>query len=112
MAKNYYDILGVSKSASDDEIKKAYRSLAKKYHPDLNPGNAEAAEKLKEVNEAFSVLSDKTKKSNYDTYGNENGPQGFGGGSGFGGFGGGFGGGDFDFGDIFKIGRASCRERV
>ncbi len=83
MAKNYYDILGVSKSASDDEIKKAYRSLAKKYHPDLNPGNAEAAEKLKEVNEAFSVLSDKTKKSNYDTYGNENGPQGFGGGSGF-----------------------------
>ncbi len=102
MAKNYYDILGVSKSASDDEIKKAYRSLAKKYHPDLNPGNAEAAEKLKEVNEAFSVLSDKTKKSNYDTYGNENGPQGFGGGSGFGGFGGGFGGGDFDFGDIFS----------
>lgn len=104
MAKNYYDILGISKNASDDEIKKAYRSLAKKYHPDLNPGNAEAAEKLKEVNEAYSVLSDKTKKSNYDTYGNENGPQGFGGGAGgFGGFGGsGFGGEGFDFGDIFS----------
>lgn len=102
--KNYYDILGVNKNASDDEIKKAYRSLAKKYHPDLNPGNAEAAEKLKEVNEAFSVLSDKTKKQNYDTYGNENGPQGFGG-SGFGGFDG-FGGSGFggfgDFGDIFS----------
>lgn len=107
MAKNYYDILGVNKNASDEEIKKAYRSLAKKYHPDLNPGNAEAAEKLKEVNEAYSVLSDKTKRSNYDTYGNENGPQGFGGfgggsgGGGFSGFSGGFG--DFgDFGDIFS----------
>lgn len=103
--KNYYDILGVNKNASDDEIKKAYRSLAKKYHPDLNPGNAEAAEKLKEVNQAYSVLSDKTKKQNYDTYGDENGPQGFGG-SGFGGFGSGFsgfGGADFgDFGDIFS----------
>lgn len=101
MAKNYYDILGVSKTATDDEIKKAYRSLAKKYHPDLNPGNNEAAEKLKEVNQAFSVLSDKTKRQNYDTYGDENGPQGFGGGSGgFSGFGN-FGGFD-DFGDIFS----------
>lgn len=99
--KNYYDILGVSKNASDDEIKKAYRVLAKKYHPDLNPGNAEAAEKLKEVNQAYSVLSDKTKRQNYDTYGSESGPQGFGGfgGGGFSGFGGeGFG----DFGDIFS----------
>ena len=100
--KNYYDILGVNKNASDDEIKKAYRTLAKKYHPDLNPGNAEAAEKLKEVNQAYSVLSDKTKKQNYDTYGSENGPQGFGGfggGSGFSGFSSdGFG----DFGDIFS----------
>lgn len=103
--KNYYDILGVNKNASDDEIKKAYRSLAKKYHPDLNPGNAEAAERLKEVNQAFSVLSDKTKKQNYDNYGDENGPQGFGGfgGGGFGSGFGGFGGADFgDFGDIFS----------
>lgn len=104
MAKNYYDILGVSKTATDDEIKKAYRQLAKKYHPDLNPGNTEAAEKLKEVNQAFSVLSDKTKRQNYDTYGDENGPQGFGGGTGSGGFSG-FGssfGGFEDFGDIFS----------
>ena len=85
MAKNYYDILGVSKTASDDEIKKAYRSLAKKYHPDLNGGSAEAAEKLKEVNEAFEVLSDKTKRSNYDNFGDPNGnPNPFGGAGGFG----------------------------
>lgn len=92
--KDYYSILGVSKTASDDEIKKAYRSLAKKYHPDLNQGSAEAAEKLKEVNEAYEVLSDKTKRSNYDNFGDPNGqtnPFGAGGGfsgdfSGFGGF--------------------------
>lgn len=102
--KNYYDILGVNKGASDDEIKKAYRKLAKKYHPDLNPGNAEAAEKLKDVNQAFSVLSDKTKRQNYDTYGSETGPQGFGGfGSGFGSGFGGFDASDFGgFGDIFS----------
>ena len=94
MAKNYYDILGVAKNASDDEIKKAYRSLAKKYHPDLNQGSAEAAEKLKEVNEAFEVLSDKTKRSNYDNFGDPNGnPNPFGGAGGFGGGGfSGFGG--------------------
>lgn len=99
MAKNYYDILGVSKTASDEEITKAYRKLAKKYHPDLNPGNKEAEEKLKEVNEAYGVLSDKTKKQNYDNYGDANGPQGFGGfgGGGFSGF-----GGFEDFGDIFS----------
>lgn len=104
--KNYYDILGVNENASDDEIKKAYRTLAKKYHPDLNPGNAEAAEKLKQVNEAYSILSDKTKRQNYDTYGNENGPQGFGGfgGNGFGSSGfSGFSTEDFGgFGDIFS----------
>jgi len=104
-SKNYYEILGVSKTASDEEIKKAYRSLAKKYHPDLNQNNPEAAEKLKEVNEAFEVLSNKTKRSNYDNYGDPNGMAGGfgsnagGGFSGFGGFedifnmfGGGFGG--------------------
>ena len=98
--KNYYDILGVSKDASPDDIKSAYRKLAKKYHPDVNkePG---AADKFKEVNEAYECLSDPTKKSNYDNYGSASGPQGFSGG--FGGAGGFSGFGDFsDFGDIFS----------
>ncbi len=95
--KDYYEILGVERNATSDEIKSAYRKLAKKYHPDLNPNNAEAAEKFKEVNEAYEVLSDNTKRSNYDQFGNASGPQGFGGGAGFGdGFGG------FDFGDIMS----------
>ena len=98
--KDYYSTLGVGKNASDDEIKSAYRQMAKKYHPDLNK-TPEAAEKFKEVNEAYSVLSDKQKRANYDQFGSADGPQGFGGGSGFsGGFGGeGFGG----FEDIFNI---------
>jgi len=98
MAKDYYAILGVSKSASDDDIKSAYRSLAKKYHPDLNK-TPEAAEKFKDINEAYSVLSDKQKRSNYDNYGSADGPQGF---SGFGGNGGGFSQ-SFNFDDIFDI---------
>lgn len=88
--KNYYETLGVDKNASADEIKSAYRRLAKKYHPDLNPNNAEAAEKFKEINEAYETLSDPTKKSNYDTYGSANPNDFFGGanaGGGFGGFG-------------------------
>ena len=97
--KNYYDVLGVSKDASPDDIKSAYRKLAKKYHPDINkePG---ADEKFKEVNEAYECLSDPQKKSNYDQFGSATGPQGFGG---FGGGASGFGGfGDFsDLGDIF-----------
>lgn len=120
MAKNYYDILGVSKTATDDEIKKAYRSLAKKYHPDLNQNSPDAAEKLKEVNEAFEVLSDKTKRSNYDNYGDPKGPAanfggGFGGAQGFGGFGG-FGG--FEdiinnmFGGGFSFGGSSRRKTM
>ena len=67
MAKrDYYDVLGVSKTATADELKKAYRKLALKYHPDRNKGNAEAEEKFKEVNEAYSVLSDETKRAQYD----------------------------------------------
>ena len=94
MAKrDYYDVLGVSKTANADELKKAYRKLALKYHPDRNKGNAEAEEKFKEVNEAYSVLSDETKRAQYDQLG----PDAFeqaqqGGGPGGNPFGGGFGG--------------------
>ena len=67
--RDYYEVLGVDKNAGPDEIKRAYRSLAKKYHPDMNPGDAEAEAKFKEVNEAYAVLSDEDKKSKYDQYG-------------------------------------------
>ena len=67
--RDYYEALGLSKGASDDEIKKAYRRLAKKYHPDMNPGDKDAEAKFKEINEAYSVLSDADKKQKYDTYG-------------------------------------------
>ncbi len=83
--KDYYAILGVSKTATDDELKKAYRKLAKKYHPDANPDNKEEAEKkFKEVNEAYEVLSDSQKRKMYDQFGTVD-PQGFGGGGPFGG---------------------------
>lgn len=123
MANDYYKILGVDKSASDDEIKKAYRRLAHKYHPDKSGGD-EA--KFKEINEAYQVLSDKAKRSQYDQFGQTfnqsggGGGQGFGGFdfSGFGGFGdqqGGFefGGGDFSdiFSDIFGGGRSGGRQK-
>lgn len=68
--KNYYEILGINKDASAEDIKKAYRQLARKYHPDVNPGNKEVEEKFKDINEAFSVLSDPQKRTEYDQYGN------------------------------------------
>ena len=98
--RDYYEVLGVDKSASADEIKKAYRKLAMQYHPDRNPDNKEAEQKFKEVNEAYGVLSDADKKAKYDQFGHSafDGSTGYGQG-GFGGFGG-FDG--FDMGDIFS----------
>lgn len=102
--RDYYEVLGVSKGASDDEIKKAYRKTAKKYHPDLNPDNPEAEAKFKECNEAYEVLSDAQKKARYDQFGFAGVDPNYGAGAGNGGFGGGFGfdGGDIDLGDIFS----------
>jgi molecular chaperone DnaJ len=98
--RDYYEVLGLQKGASDDEIKKAYRKMAKKYHPDLNPDNPEAAEKFKEVNEANQVLSDPDKRAKYDQFGHAGVDPSYGGGAGgFGGFSGGFDG--VDLGDIF-----------
>ena len=149
--KDYYEVLGINKNADDKAIKKAYRKLAKKYHPDINPGDANAEAKFKEVTEAYEILSNPEKRKLYDqfghaafdgtggaqsgAYGNAGGFEGFNGFNGFNGAGG-FHGGTYrtkngngyqefhfeggDMGDIFenffgggfKIGRASCRERV
>ncbi len=105
--RDYYEVLGVSKNATADEIKKAYRKKAIQYHPDKNPGDKEAEEKFKEAAEAYDVLSDADKRARYDQFGHSMGPQGFGGGSGgygsYGGFGGGMSMEDIfaHFGDIF-----------
>ena len=96
--RDYYEVLGVSRGASEDEIKKAYKKMARKYHPDLDPGDKTAEEKFKEVNEAYEVLSDADKKARYDQYGHAGVDPNFG----AGGFGGGFDGG-FDFGDLGDI---------
>ncbi len=92
--RDYYEVLGVPKTASDDEIKKAYRKMAKQYHPDANPGDTAAEDKFKEVNEAYAVLSDPQKKAAYNQYGHSAFDQSGGGGGGF------YGG--FDMGDIFE----------
>jgi len=97
--RDFYEVLGVEKSASEDDIKRAYRQAAKKYHPDLHPGDAGAEAKFKEVNEAYEVLSDKEKRSRYDQFGHAGVDPNFGAGAGgAGGFGG------FDFGDLGDLG--------
>jgi len=100
--KDFYEVLGVDRGASDDEIKKAYRKAAKKYHPDLHPNDEDAAAKFKEVGEAYEVLSNSEKRARYDQFGHAGVDPNFGAGGG-GAYGGGFGGGFGDFGDLGDI---------
>lgn len=114
--RDYYEVLGIPKDASEDDIKKAYRKMAKKYHPDLHPGDKECEAKFKETNEAAQILGDPEKRAKYDQFGHAafDPSQGFGGGGGFNGDFGGFGGfggfGDIfgDLGDLFGFGTGSA----
>ncbi len=112
--RDYYEVLGVDKNADEAALKKAYRALAKKYHPDMNPGDKEAEKKFKEASEAYAVLSDPEKRRQYDQFGHAAFDGGAGGAGGFGGFGG-FDGADFSdifgdiFGDLFGGGRRGGR---
>jgi len=100
--RDYYEVLGVSKTSTDEEIKKSYRKLAKKYHPDVNPDNKEAEAKFKEVSEAYEILTDTQKRQKYDQFGHAGVDPSYGAGAGGAGFGGGFSGFGFsDLGDIF-----------
>ena len=99
--RDYYEVLGADRNATEDEIIKAYRRLAMQYHPDLNPGDKEAEAKIKEANEAYEVLSDSEKRAKYDRFGHAGVDPNYGAGQGGSGFGG-FGGFDFDLGDIFS----------
>ena len=101
--RDYYEVLGLNKGASDDDIKKAYRQYAKKYHPDLHPGDKTAEEKFKEINEAYEVLSDKEKKARYDQFGHAGVDPNYGAGAGAGAYGGNpFNGAGIDLDDIFS----------
>ena len=100
--RDYYEVLGVDKGADEATIKKAFRKLARKYHPDVNPGDKNAEAKFKELNDAYEILSDPQKKAQYDQFGHD--AANFGQGGGYGNYGGGFGQGGFDdLGDIFNM---------